>query len=489
MPDTADVAIADETESIAAPPVVVRYRISSRQTWNTAAAWLIVLAVSITSLAGGWWVRRQTFDLFDAIHFENDIRRGSMWGLICNGPEGFRNQYDKMDLEADHWEQWSEWLDYAPLRLLVMTRWADWIRTTYPTAVAESPPSLVYRNVIPFEDRGSGRVDHLEASYQFHRPLLLFNATMDAIGAAAAFTLTRLWVRRSTQRSLGAISDRLSPFCGLWQGLAAGLVLWLNPTILIDAYAWPTWDAWIVPFFLLTALAASLEWWFVAGLTLGIGAMFKGQQLAVAPGLAAWALVVGGPRAALAMASGTLAAIGAIVSPWTLTFILPDVLTTLRQTQASRAFFNWPPDLFAVTRSVDWPAISWVIGLGASLLIAAIVRWRISVKPVPVSGLGEASMQAERPRTQIKFALVAGAALLVFLAAAWPWCLSRNRENWEWGVGVAVVAALLSIWPWSGNLWRVCGVAGAALIAAPFLFSGSTAWWTCAFHFGTAQFP
>ncbi|MDB5327316.1 MAG: hypothetical protein JWM57_2885, partial [Phycisphaerales bacterium] len=191
MPETADVVIVDEDQHFdvhppvsAALPAAIGRPTRSHFRWKTAAAWLIVLAISIASLAGGWWIRRQTFDLFDAIHFENDIRRGSMWGLICNGPEGFRNQYDKMELEADHWEEWHEWLDYAPLRLLVMTRWADWIRTTYPTVVSESSPSSVYRNVIPFEDRGSGRPDHLEASYQFHRPLLLFNATMDAIGAA-----------------------------------------------------------------------------------------------------------------------------------------------------------------------------------------------------------------------------------------------------------------------------------------------------------------
>ncbi|MDB5327035.1 MAG: hypothetical protein JWM57_2604, partial [Phycisphaerales bacterium] len=282
-------------------------------------------------------------------------------------------------------------------------------------------------------------------------------------------------------------------FCGLWQGLAAGLVLWLNPTILMDAYAWPTWDAWIVPFFLLTALAASLEWWFVAGITLGIGAMFKGQQLAIAPGLAAWALVVGGPRAMLVVASGTFAAIGAIVSPWTLTFIPADVLATLRQTQASRSFFNWPSDLFAVARSVDWPAIGWVVGLGTSVLIAAMARWWTFVKSASASAsapdIGEALMPDDRPRMRTKVAFIAGAALLVFIAAAWPWCLSRNRENWEWGGGAAMAAGLLSIWPWRGNLWRVCGVVGAALITAPFLFSGSTAWWTCAFHFGTAQFP
>ena len=52
-----------------------------------------------------------------------------------------------------------------------------------------------------------------------------------------------------------------------------------------NAHAWPQWDVWLIPFFLLGLLAMSKERWVLAGFVLMIGAAFKGQVLMIAPGL------------------------------------------------------------------------------------------------------------------------------------------------------------------------------------------------------------
>ena len=414
-----------------------------------------------------------------------------MWGLICGGPEGFLNQYDKMAGEAEAWQDWHEWLDYAPLRLIVMTRWADWIRATYPAVVAEHRPTDVYGAIVPSDDRGSGRPNHLANSFRFHRPLLLFNATMDAIAAAAAFALTRLWVRRSAVRPLDDAGVRHDAFCGVAPGLAAGLVLWFNPAILMDAYAWPTWDAWVVPFFLLCALAASVDAWFTAGVVLGVGAMFKGQQLAVAPALAAWAIVASGPRAMFRCVAGAAIAVGLIAAPWTMTYIAPDTLTQLRTVQQRTEFWNWPADLFAVPREMDWPALIWAAGIGFAVTAGVLVQ-RLRPRPPAIAiddspVLSRTASFGTWARGRVARSIVA--AVIVAIAVAWPWSQARHRGEATTGALLALMLAAMVVWARIGRwAWLAVGAVGAALVGAPLLFSGSTAWWVCGFHFGTIQF-
>jgi hypothetical protein len=60
--------------------------------------------------------------------------------------------------------------------------------------------------------------------------------------------------------------------------------------MILDAHGWPQWDVWIVPFYLLTALAASTKRWFWCGCLLAAGAMLKGQLLFVASFFVLWPL-------------------------------------------------------------------------------------------------------------------------------------------------------------------------------------------------------
>ena len=79
---------------------------------------------------GGPALRRWVFEISDPIRWAGDDTRGSYWGLLASGPEGYLNQYDKMDPEVPEWQDdlWTPWLDYGPLRLLVMRQWGAWQR-------------------------------------------------------------------------------------------------------------------------------------------------------------------------------------------------------------------------------------------------------------------------------------------------------------------------------------------------------------------------
>ena len=81
-------------------------------------------------------------------------------------------------------------------------------------------------------------------------------------------------------------------FTGWLRGLIAVLLLWYSPAMLISTRGWPIWDQWVVPFYLLAILFASLDWWFVSGVALGIGVLFKGQQTFVAAVFLLWPLFV-----------------------------------------------------------------------------------------------------------------------------------------------------------------------------------------------------
>ncbi|HTW95052.1 MAG TPA: hypothetical protein VMD30_09680, partial [Tepidisphaeraceae bacterium] len=99
-------------------------------------------------------------------------------------------------------------------------------------------------------------------------------------------------------------------------GLVAALFLWFDPAILVDAHMWPQWDMWTLPPFLATALLASLDWWFCAGLVLAFGSFFKGQILFAAPVLIMWPLLSLRIGKVVRMLAGYLLMSGIIVSPW-----------------------------------------------------------------------------------------------------------------------------------------------------------------------------
>ena len=137
--------------------------------------WIVIAAVLVISFREGLKIRRWAFEATDPIRFVDDIQRGCYWGLVASGQEGYLNQYDKMQDELpDRLDaRWVPWLDYAPLRLLVMREWGAWQRAHYPPKPNE--PLL----------------EAWQHPYEFNAPVLWFNTGMEIFGAFCAFFLTR----------------------------------------------------------------------------------------------------------------------------------------------------------------------------------------------------------------------------------------------------------------------------------------------------------
>jgi len=103
-----------------------------------------------------------------------------------------------------------------------------------------------------------------------------------------------------------------APLCGL----LAAAAIWLNPAALLNAHGWPQWDTWSLPFFILAALGCSINRWTTAGVLLGIGCMFKGQLLLVAPVLIFCPLLAGWPWRFLRMIGGLALGSAVVLWPW-----------------------------------------------------------------------------------------------------------------------------------------------------------------------------
>ena len=378
--------------------------------------------------------------------------------MDATGPEGFLNQYEKMAVERP---EWGIFLDYSPLRLLVVREWGSYLRRHFP-GVAAVPAARAYDVVLPREMRSSGSAEALERSWEVQFPVLAFGAGLDLMGAVAAFFLTRIWVRRTTRASSSFWLGR--HLHGTWQGLIAATLLWFNPNVLLNGYGWPTWDTWVAPMFLLAALLASLDLWFVSGVALAVGMMLKGQQLAIAPIFPIWALIVGGPRPALRWVIGMTLGAAVIVSPWMITYLPAEQLHAARMIQASMPVSEWPATLFVIARAVDGWAIGWIV-------CAAVAAW--------------AAMRFRNVRWHV--AVAAGG---VFILAYWPWLLARNRGLWLNGIFCAAIAAACAAWlPRRAQRYMIAGIIGCGLLLCMSVFHGSTAWWLCGFRFPQLQAP
>jgi hypothetical protein len=252
-----------------------------------AMIWILFLEIVIGALSVGITARRATWDATQGIRHSEDLNNGWGWGQRALRYGLFR-LYD--DVIA-HCPDGDYTLDYAPLRLAVMTTWAHWTNQHQNGA-------------------GGWRDD-----YAFTAPLLYFNTVMALLAAIAVFALVRLWTFRPSNLHETCVGE--SPY---WfaKPLAAAILFWLNPALLLDAHAWPQWDIWPVPFFLFALLAASTQRWLFTGALLGVGVMLKGQLLLVVPLFILWPLFQKNWRGALGVAAAFILAITLITAPWTI---------------------------------------------------------------------------------------------------------------------------------------------------------------------------
>ncbi len=268
---------------------------------------LAVALLLLVVFLGGLGLRGIAWEETTHLRFQRDIVNGFFWGSetlvegsrLSPGAEsitwrtfarGYLGLYDRVEREA--YEK-NYYLDYPPLRLLVMSIWAKEVRAKFPGAEDGTP--------------------------EYVEPLLQVNLLCELLTVLGIFLLVRLGVRRASGATDSALLHRLPPAERAWVcGLVGASVAWLDPSLILDAHAWPQWDVWILPFYLFAALAALNRRWFACGCLLALGGMLKGQLLFVAPFFILWPLwQKRWGRAGRALA-GFIATAALVVSPWLL---------------------------------------------------------------------------------------------------------------------------------------------------------------------------
>lgn len=180
-------------------------------------------------------------------------------------------------------------------------------------------------------------------------PAGLLNTVLEALGAVGMFLVVRLWsvrgdgaaVRESAWRRTmdvlcgwitslkkkpplymrgpgsgqGETVKQPLPFQGWRRGLAAALLIWLNPALLLCGHGSGATEAWIIPFIVFAIFACSVEWWLAGGILVGVAAMLKGQVMLTAPVFVLWPLFMNAPRAATRCAIGMAAGVALSVAP------------------------------------------------------------------------------------------------------------------------------------------------------------------------------
>lgn len=268
----------------------------------------ILLGLTLLALlAGGLALRRYTWTETKHLRFQRDIVNAFYWGTqtLAEGhsllpraqkdswrvfARGYLSLYDRV--ENDAYEN-NYYLDYPPLRLLAMSIWAKEVRAKFPGAEDGTP--------------------------EYVEPLLIVNDIVELLTAVGIFFLVRLGVRRASGATDSGLLHRLPPAERGWVcGLLAASVAWLEPSLILDAHAWPQWDSWILPFYLFAALAALTNRWFWCGCLLALGGMFKGQLLFVAPFFIFWPLWQRRWTRAGRVLAGFTATAALVASPWLL---------------------------------------------------------------------------------------------------------------------------------------------------------------------------
>ena len=256
---------------------------------------MLIWGLAILVMASAFWtglcVRRQAFDLLIPLHFQGDINRGWGWGYYTfenmhDHGRSFLDTYDDVGIQDRHGVMW---IDYAPGRLAVMTAWAAWNHRTWPYA-------------------------RRTEDWNFQAFFVLFNTAMEFAAAAGAFMLTWRVVRVSAARD-----GWIDLGTGLLPALFAALLLWFNVAMIISSHGWPCGDGWVVAPFLWVTYFCHRRNWFIAGIVLAVGAMFKGQLFFVAAIFLLWPLFQLRWREPLRFLAGFFGTFGLLTAGWTLT--------------------------------------------------------------------------------------------------------------------------------------------------------------------------
>ena len=182
-------------------------------------------------------------------------------------------------------------MDYSPGRLLVATLWTRWVR------LRVDGPQSDWQLVEDWQQPFYERAQQLNRQDELCRPLLILNGCGEFAAAIAMFVLVRHWTGRRHRPGVAAVL-----------GLIAAIFLWFNAEVIWNAHCWPQSDCLLLPFMLWALVAASADFWAVAGIMIAGGMMFKSQILFGAPLLILWPLWRGKLLAILRFCVGFYAA-------------------------------------------------------------------------------------------------------------------------------------------------------------------------------------
>lgn len=461
---------------LGAPRATYTWLVTARRTrWMQVLLWALFVGIVVLAGFKGVELRRWAFIHTHELRFSGDIKRGWGWGYYNYSIYAERGGtiFDTYDYVGIQDRRNHNYIDYAPLRLLTMTSWAAWNQTYGPAGKQlnrEFCPScrrdgarFSNTNYRPTPEQQAEHEQYREDEWTFHRFVLGFNTVMEAIGAIGAFMLVRYCVRRHRAARLKPVDS----VTGMPSALAAMLIAWFNPAMILSSQGWPTWDMWVVPPFLWAVYMAVSGRWFWAGVIVAVGALFKGQTFAVLPVFLLWPVFQGRFLSLLRFVAGGVFAFGVLTCVWTTSYLDPN--TSLRV--IDRASFTHA--LLVAIAALVVPGVY------------RIIRWRWG-------HIGA-----------VRAIAIASSVVIVFWLTAWPvlnlfthqliaheYAMVLNPLNWrlpQWvGVGIVGVAIGAIFMPWRGWLISACGMIGAGLLSN-ILYHGnlSFAWFDASFLFGT----
>lgn len=448
----------------APPPPSSKRPPVGRNTW-VARISVILMIVGLAAVLGhfGFVLRDSLYEPFRMMRHRGDINNAFNQGyrvntiarelaaadgvVDANDPKtvvpgkylyrAWVKRFDDAYNSADERERFD--FDYVPLRLLIATLWVRNVQQEFPGA------------------------DNWQDGFAFTRFMLRINTFLGALTAVGMFMLVRHWVLRAgapagpsivaqAKHGLAKLKSyawstlpvkplieplpdlRPRPVIKAWTlGFIAAALVWFEPNILIESHIWPQWDLWIVPFFVLACWLASANWWFAAGLSLGVGAMLKGQMLFGAPLLLLWPIFDARPGAVARLLTGFATSFLGIAAPW------------LVQTHEAAGVVGMSVAAAAIMVPFFWMRRkAWVFGVISAVAGIAVLT------PFLFTRNGNA---------------IALGLLLVGLILTGPWVFAKR----------------------SAGVW-IMAVACAATALAGVYWGGSPSWWKIGFGYGTRHY-
>lgn len=389
---------------------------------NVIALWALIATLS---LFAGLMLRDWTWQTTSPIRFQGDISNALNIGretvmaattveqgkplTLPDWPavwESYLNRYDveynriaarkvqPLNVEARYR------FDYPPGRLLIASAWANHVIHEVPTG--QTRP------------RGMG----VRYADELVTPLRWTNIGHEIAAAIAMFFLVRrVFVIAGRKMWISELAAML-----------AGLLVWFNPALILDAHGWPQWEAWVLPYTLWAAYFAMIDCWLIAGLLIATGAMLKGQVLMFAPIFPLWAIFSFRFGGLLRFACGFFAAAALLMSPWLVRDSLP-AIWVIGGTLAFAAFIV----LIRQRRTrLGIVALCVLIGLIASPWIGITVRpaWVIAAGIVTFLAFAFYTLMPRRPIWMALIVSAVSVLLAIQLPAVIAEAIGRSPPEW-----------------------------------------------------------